>query len=159
MNKRDITRELARIHDALIEMPDGLSRQSLANQFKAEFPDAWMDMGPELFNDLISNEAGRIIGSNKSSSQLQLPGMGLISDRVTTINAEGSKSYKRVRYAQQADLCHNFDIMNDNSIAAARSAVEAETLMETLCPIMETHGFIHAGEAIDWLAQNTGWAA
>ena len=159
MNKRDITRELARIHDALIETPDGLSRQSLTSQFNTEFPDAWMDIGPELFNNLITNEAGRIIGSNKSSAQLQLPGMGLISDRVTTINAEGTKSYKRVRYAQQADLIHNFHIMNNNSIAAARSTVEAEIIMETLCPIMEAHGFTYAGEAIDWLAQNTGWAA
>lgn len=84
-------------------------------------------------------------------AQLVLEGFGEIYATVTTYAGEGGYMAKRIYQATETDLIvdaqiHDADVAK--AIAAQRRAIMRN---EALLPIMEEHGFLTAGEAIEWL--------
>lgn len=152
ITKKDVTRQIAELRDEMIETDEGVSAFTLAQEFVVAHQDMREEMVADLWWEFVLGICKQVAKPPKSQ-QLTLPGMGDISNIVTTYNGEGEPTYKRLTKASKVDLLNDEEFQRVNAEAAAKSYAQAIQRNQVLVPLMDAHGFTNAGDAIQWMAQ------
>ena len=154
MNKHEATQAIIDIRDRQIEQPGGVSTFSMELEFVAAYPNAEFDLGGTVFREWLHGRCRTLIKGSKPK-QLSIPGLSDVSDVVTTYNGEGGFVYKRVRHSSDVDLENDLDIKTANVTAAQAEQGKTADRNLIIIPVMRSEGFATAGEAIDWLNNQT----
>lgn len=152
MNDREARAIMQEIADYLLENDlDGVHWLRIREEFKRRTSDAdRSDLAESYLDDLIGRWAKDVANSLRGSKQPKLPGFEWDST-VTVTDGEGSFRVKHLRFASDADLDADLEIHDLNVAAAAAARARAADRNRTLQPLMREHGFVTAGEALEYL--------
>jgi hypothetical protein len=156
VNIAQIKAELATIYEELIDTADGAHWSSLYAEFNDRHPDARFEVGAELYDEMLKDKALKVMSETDRRAgrrQLSLPGLDAEWDATVTLpDGEGSFRRKRLERATASDLVADEEIHRMNVDAAVAALDRATQRNTVLLPVMEDHGFVTAGDAIEYLA-------
>ena len=157
MNVAEIKAELTAIHSDHMQTPSGSHWAEVIEDFNDRFPDARYEVGADMFDRYLKEQAVKITTDTDRSSRTQqvLPGFGEWDDTVTLPDGEGGYRRKRLQFATARDLTADYEIHRANVDRAVAALDRAENRNDALLPVMGQHGFGTAGDAITWLTEQT----
>lgn len=131
----------------------GVHWSSVLRDFRQIYSKLLPGLATSALDDWLRRCATDVVRSLRrtDNAQLVLPGFGAIDATVTTTDGEGGFVVKRIKFATADDLVQDEGIHEQNVEAATKALDRAHRRNHVLLPIMQSEGFVTAGEALEYL--------